>query len=567
MFKIYVQKTVILLLLLFFTPQLIAQPVLSLTPVINGLSLPIQLVNAGDGSNRVFVVHKEGTIIVFDQSNNSLGTFLTVSDLGTDGERGLLSMTFPPGYNDPTNDLFGYFFVYYTNSNGDLVLARYRVSSDANVANASSKVIVLTIPHPINTNHNGGTLHFGSDGYLYFGTGDGGAFDDPPNNAQNGNVLLGKMLRIALNNSATSPFYTIPADNPFVSAVDTLHEIWSFGLRNPFRWSFDKLTHDMWIGDVGQDAWEEIDYRKAGSTGGINYGWRCYEGNASYIISGCNASYTAPVYVYPNPADPGRSAVTGGTVYRGTTVASNATLRGYYLAADFYSGDIYKISPDGSGGWTTSIQAGVQTGIVNFGEAENGELYAISLTAGTVSGISVSGILPLVLAEFTAHPNNGVVELKWKTSSEQNLRQFEIEYSADRNSFIRAGIVPAANALAGAVYAFSHIPPTNRIFYRLKMTDIDGQFKYSDILMVQINKTNNHFVQPSFITTGAINVFLNTTFNTLELISMNGTILMKQNINGRTGRMEIPIPSVIPGTYIIRLRNNETTLQQKILVR
>ena len=491
---------------------------------------------------------------------------MTVSGISTGGERGLLSMAFPPGYDDPTNNLFGYFFVYYTNSVGDLEIARYQISGNANIANASSKTVVLTIPHVDGDTHNGGTLHFGNDGYLYFATGDGGVANDSPNNAQNGNVLLGKMLRIAVNNSPISPFYTVPADNPFVSAVDTLHQIWAFGLRNPFRWSFDRLTNDMWIADVGDNTWEEINYRASGSTGGINYGWHCYEGNTPYNVSGCNASYISPIYVYPNPF-PGFAAVTGGTVYRGTTNASNASLRGYYLAIDFFSGDIYKIKPDGSGGWTTNIQSGVSTGIVNFGEAENGELYAVSLTSGTLSSISVSGVLPLVLVEFTAHPNNGVVELKWKTSSEQNLRQFEIEYSSDRNSFIRAGIVPAANAPAGAVYTFSHIPPANRIFYRLKMTDIDGQFKYSDILMVQINKTNNHFVQPSFITTGVINVFLNTTFNTLELISTNGTILMKQNINGRTGRMEIPIPSVIPGTYVVRLRNNETTLQQKILVR
>ena len=272
---------------LFINPAS-SQPPLTFTPVISsGLSSPVDLVNAGDGSNRVFVVQQGGTIRVYDQQFAYTGNFLTVAGISSGGERGLLSLAFSPSYSSN-----GFFYVYYTNANGDVEIARYHISADPNVADPASKVILITIPHPVNSNHNGGKLNFGNDGYLYFATGDGGSGGDPPNNAQNGNVLLGKMLRIAVNNSLTAPFYTIPADNPFVNDPNVKDEIWAMGLRNPFRWSFDRQTHDIWIGDVGQDAWEEIDYRAAGSTGGVNYGWRCYEGNAAYNTAGCGSSAT-----------------------------------------------------------------------------------------------------------------------------------------------------------------------------------------------------------------------------------------------------------------------------------
>jgi glucose/arabinose dehydrogenase len=230
---------------LFLNP-VAAQPALSLTPVITtGLSSPIQFVHAGDGSNRIFIVQQGATIKVYDASFNYLSDFLTVSNVTVGGERGLLSMAFHPAYASN-----GFSYVYYTNTAGDLELARYHVSSDANVADAASKVVLITIPHPTNSNHNGGELHFGADGYLYLSTGDGGGGGDVPNNAQNTAVLLGKMLRFNVNTSNVSPYYTIPAGNPFGN------EIYDLGLRNPFRWSFDRLTKDMWIGDVGQDSFE-----------------------------------------------------------------------------------------------------------------------------------------------------------------------------------------------------------------------------------------------------------------------------------------------------------------------
>ena len=369
---------------LFFTIQSFAQPTLSYTSVITGLNSPIQLVHAGDGSNRIFIVQQGGSIRVYDKTYASLGIFVTVSNLSTGGERGLLSMAFHPSY--ATNGLF---YVYYTNSNGDLELARYSVSANPNIADPASKVILITIPHPTNSNHNGGELHFGNDGYLYLSTGDGGGAGDVPNNAQNTSVLLGKILRFAVNTSLTAPFYTIPPDNPYSN------EIYSLGLRNPFRWSFDRETYDMWIGDVGQNAYEEIDYRPGDSSKNVNYGWRCYEGNAVYNNTGAGcggplSNYTFPVYTFPNA---GGSSVTGGTVYRGNTYIS---FRGYYVATDFSTGILYLIKYDTTTHTaTTTVRtpSPLVTNIADFGETENGELYAVALSTNIVYRVTSNGPL------------------------------------------------------------------------------------------------------------------------------------------------------------------------------
>jgi glucose/arabinose dehydrogenase len=352
-------------------------PQISLTSVIStGLSAPMQFVHAGDGSKRVFIPQKGGAIRVYDSAFNFISVFGTVTGITTNGERGLLSLVFHPDY--ATN---GFVYVYYTNASGNLELARYHVnSSTPNAWDASSKVIVLTIPHPTNSNHNGGELHFGTDGYLYLSTGDGGGAGDVPNNAQNTSVLLGKVLRLNVNTSASAPYYSIPPGNPFSN------EVYAYGLRNPYRWSFDKATQDMWIGDVGQDSWEEINFRAAAATSGANYGWRCYEGNNAFNTSGCTGSnYIFPVHAYAtqNPA----ASITGGVVYRGTTYPS---LQGVYLSADFYSGIFYKIVPNGSGGWDITTQTLSPTGIVDFGETESGEVYVVSHTGNSVYRVTAN---------------------------------------------------------------------------------------------------------------------------------------------------------------------------------
>ncbi len=538
--------------------QIKAQPTLSLTPVIStGLSSPIEFVNAQDGTNRVFIVQKGGTVRLYDQNFTFVSVFLTIpsSSLLTGGEQGLLSVAFHPDYE--TN---GFFYVYFVNSSGNLELDRYKVSATPTLADAASRVTVLTIPHPTNENHNGGELHFGGDGHLYLSTGDGGGGGDVANNAQNTSVLLGKMLRLAVNTSLTAPYYTIPAGNPFTN------EIYALGLRNPFRWSFDRQTGDMWIGDVGQNSFEEINYRAAAQTLGANYGWRCYEGDATFNTSGClgMSNYVFPVYDYPTQSP---ASIIGGVVYRGATYPS---LQGYNVSADFYSGNFYLTVPNGMGGWTTTVQAALGNNIVDFGETENGELFAVSLTGNIVYRVVASGTVPLTLVDFNAQQTkNKTVNLNWKTNFEDNLEGFDIEYSTNGRLFEKVSAIKAQNNATGALYSYEHNPMKweNTLFYRLKMIDTDGKFVYSKIVSVFLNKKrNDNFVYPSTVKGNVLNVLLTENFNSLEIINMHGSIVFEKNIANRIGQFELPIYNVSKGVYVVRLKGDNQFMTQKIIV-
>lgn len=391
----------------------------------NSLAAPIDIVNAGDGSNRLFVVQKGGTIRVYNPTLGYIGDFLTVTGVATTGEGGLLSAAFHPNYESN-----GFLFVYYTRAdNNSLEIARYSVSGNSNIADPASRQVVLNIPHPGQTNHNGGKILFGTDGYLYLGTGDGGGGGDPSNNAQNGNSLLGKMLRINVN---TLP-YTIPPDNPYVSDPDVADEIWALGLRNPFRWSFDRANGDMWIADVGQGAQEEINYVPGANTGGINYGWRCYEGTLPYNTSGClpQASYVGPIHTYGRDNTIGGQSVTGGFVYRGTEFPS---LTGYYIFADYASDNQWVITPDR----TQMLQladAGFPADIVAFGEAENGTLYAASLSGNTIYKVLDNAALPVTFGTIKAARKGTNLHINWTTEAENNNSHFDIEGSVDGKTF------------------------------------------------------------------------------------------------------------------------------------
>ncbi|MEM7040673.1 MAG: PQQ-dependent sugar dehydrogenase, partial [Bacteroidota bacterium] len=289
---------------------LAAQPQnLSLQTFASNFDEPLDLTHAGD--DRIFVVEKDGEIIICDQmGNKNAFPYLDIQPRvrSTGSEQGLLGLAFHPNYQEN-----GYFFVNYTNNNGNTVIARFTVGPNPDVADITSELIMLTIPQSF-TNHNGGCIKFGPDGMLYVGMGDGGSGGDPLNAGQTGSDLLGKMLRLDVDNGA--PW--IPADNPYVNDASVRDEIWAIGVRNPWRFSFDRLNGDMWIADVGQNAWEEIDHWPWGQTPAPNFGWRCYEGNAPYNTAGCSPqnSYVSPVFVYANNGAMGCS-VTGGFVYRG----------------------------------------------------------------------------------------------------------------------------------------------------------------------------------------------------------------------------------------------------------
>ena len=344
---------------------------IQLTQVTSGLSTPIFAGNAGDGSNRLFIVEQPGVIRVLQAGASTPTVFLDIqARVLFGGERGLLGLAFHPQY--ATN---GRFFVYYSRvDDGTLVIAEYHVSGNPNVANAAESVL-LTIPHPINQNHNGGMLAFGGDGYLYMGVGDGGSGNDPPNNAQNVNVLLGKILRIDVDHpdTAAGTLYSAPADNPYVGLAGR-REIYSIGWRNPWRFSFDRVTHQQWVGDAGQDALEEVD---TPILKGGNYGWRVYEGlsctNNDPTL--CNpANYLFPIFDYAHTG--GRCVITGGYVYRGT----RSTLPpGTYLYADYCTGEIFAWD-----GTAQSVLLATGLNISSFGEDEQGELYVVDI-GGTIS--------------------------------------------------------------------------------------------------------------------------------------------------------------------------------------
>jgi len=351
-----------------------AQPPVDVEIVINGgLTSGVGVTHAGDGSGRLFVTQQEGTIMVWTGGNSVLPTpFLNLSTIVSDGgEQGLLGLAFHPDYSSN-----GLFFVNYTDQLGDTVVARYQVSAgDPNVANPASATTLMTFDQPFE-NHNGGDLHFGpDDGFLHISTGDGGA---PAANSQDPTNLLGKILRIDVDGSpdpgeetcGLTANYGIPNDNPLVGGAGDCDEIWSLGLRNPWRFSFDRETSDLWIGDVGAGDWEEVDFEPAGSSGGDNYGWPCYEGHE--VNDGCGEpeDFVFPIHVLPHPTN---CSVIGGFRYRGPEFPN---LTGFYFFTDWCSGRLWAAEPAGGGAWTShdlmDIGSFFYTG---FGENEEGELF------------------------------------------------------------------------------------------------------------------------------------------------------------------------------------------------
>lgn len=346
---------------------------LNLVPFASGFSDITTVTNAGD--DRLFVVEQSGLIkVVSSQGVVNPVSFLDIRDRVDDVgfEEGLLGLAFHPQYQSN-----GYFFVYYTALDGTSRLSRFQVSKNQWFADANSETIVLTIDQPYQ-NHNGGALEFGPDAYLYLGLGDGGSGGDPQNNAQNGTSLLGKIVRLDVSISASGG-YSLPPDNPYLSDPGILDEIWSLGLRNPWKFSFDRMTGDLWIADVGQNLLEEINYQSVGSSGGENYGWRCYEADAAYNLSNCGpaTNYVFPVHQYShNP----HCSVTGGRVYRGLT---EPRIRGHYFFADYCSGAIWSLTKEGDN-FVFHEHDEILQGVTTFGENNSGDLFVASKNDGTL---------------------------------------------------------------------------------------------------------------------------------------------------------------------------------------
>lgn len=372
---------------------------LALEPFATGLKNPVSMAHAGD--SRLFVAEQTGIIRILDSTGIIQGEpFLNMeSKVRSGGELGLLGLAFHPDYGNN-----GYFYVNYTADGPRTVISRFSVSfNDPDRADPESELEILSFDQPYD-NHNGGDIRFGPDGYLYIATGDGGSGGDPQNQAQDLTSWLGKILRIDVDSG--NP-YSIPGDNPFFNVDSALGEVWAYGLRNPWRFSFDRQTGDLWIADVGQNKLEEINFQPASGNGGDNYGWRCYEGSQAYNFAACSDqdNYVFPVYEIDHNLT-GACSVTGGFVYRGSTFPS---LAGQYIFTDYCSGQFWSLR-DSAGTWVAA-DLGTFPGhwISTFGEDHHGELYAAALSGGTLFRIIGTGTTSAGInspqALFRLYPN------------------------------------------------------------------------------------------------------------------------------------------------------------------
>ncbi len=344
------------------------------TVVITGLTNPIHLAHANDGSNRFFIAEKGGRVKVFNSQYQLKDTLVNITNVGTANEEGLLSIAFHPRFRDSS-----YVYLYYVDDTSNLKIDRFAINPlDTNSVLMSSRKNILKILHLGQTNHNGGEMHFGRDGYLYLSTGDGGGGNDPNSNGQNTSTLLGKLLRIDVDNPQSGFNYGIPSDNPFGNLN------YCIGLRNPFRWSFDRTTGDIYIGDVGQNAKEEVDFVPKDSIAKTNFGWRCFEGDTSIITPCTLASGTThrkPIYVYPITS--GNRSVVGGNVYRGYKYPD---MVGTYFFLDYFSSRLRSLKRINNV-WRDSIKLlpNSYSGVSDIGEGEDGELYIVDLSSGSVA--------------------------------------------------------------------------------------------------------------------------------------------------------------------------------------
>ena len=370
-------------------PAALAAGDVNLRLVTSGLSSPTVVTHAGDGSGRLFIAERDGRIRVVKNGTLQPGVFLDMNDeVLSGGERGLLGLAFHLDF-----EVNRKLYVYYTNNGGDIVIREYLATPGLGAVDESTKTDMLVIEHSTYSNHNGGMLAFGPDRYLYIGTGDGGLGGDPFEAGQSINTLLGKVLRINIDTAAGGAQYSSPPDNPFVgrSGAD---QIWDFGLRNPWRFSFDRATGNLWIADVGQNAWEEINREPAG-TGARNYGWDCREGKHWYETAGCDTvppnGYTDPIAEYSHNLG---CSVTGGYVYRGT---QEPDLPGHYVLADYCSGRLWTISAAGS---SLVAHRQVAANISSFGESESGEVFAVDLSGGRLYKVVVPPFTDIIASNF-----------------------------------------------------------------------------------------------------------------------------------------------------------------------
>ncbi|MTB51090.1 PQQ-dependent sugar dehydrogenase [Lewinella sp. W8] len=571
----------IALLSILFVATGHAQPTLEWIDLNLTVTQPVDLTGAGDGSDRLFIVQKNGIIRIYDLNSETLsGTnFLNISgQVRNSGERGLLGLAFHPQF--ATN---GFFFVNYVSNgvgvpnNGQTVISRFKTNvPGGSTASAASETILLRINQPF-ANHNAGDLAFGPDGYLYIPTGDGGGGGDPNDTGQDPQSLLGKMLRIDVDNPDPGEEYGIPADNPFVGNSAVLDEIWALGLRNPWRISFDRLTGDLWIGDVGQVAREEIDFQPAGSAGGENYGWDCREGFLTYTGPGSSSPncvggsvYQDPLFDYDRSSTGGQS-LTGGFVYRGSEASD---LVGHYICADYASDRFFIITPDeGSGRNLLRQNNAPLSSVSTFGEDDDGELYVASLN-GEIYRIVSSLTLPVELVRWQATAREKDVLLSWETASETEAASFQIERSVDGNNFtVLTTVAARGNTEVAQTYEYlDATPPVGTLYYRLRQRDFDGSEEIFPIRQVSFtpdadgprvfpNPTKGDFsvAIPALLQEGPV---------TVTLFDAGGRVVYDRLRLAAAGAptFEHTLPEVPAGVYTVRIAYDGKRFSRQLVV-
>ncbi len=461
-----------------------AQVEVELTQLLTGLNQPTAIEAPRDGSNRLFICQKGGRIRIFDLTTQILlpTDFISIANrINTQSERGLLGLAFHPDFAN-NGQLFisysanGSFGGYAT---GTSVFSRLTLANPSdNTTDLSSEEIILTVNQDF-SNHNGGHLAFGPDGYLYIGMGDGGSGGDPNGRGQQTTSMLGKMLRIDVDNVPSGATYGIPPDNPFLSNSAILDEIWATGLRNPWRYSFDRATGDLWIADVGQNAREEINFEPANSGGGFNYGWNCREGLIAYSnpSAACNNAGTLvdPIADFShNSPTMGAASITGGYVYRGRQWPE---LQGTYICADFATNNLFTIRPDGNNGWAVSVQRTLPIGgVTTFGQDEEDELYLADFNGRLykVSGGEPSSLIdPLRQASFSLSlaPNPADTEVYLKINNIPQPLQMEGRLYNLQGQLVHEQSWEAASGEHTARFSIAHLPAA---VYHLVVTSAIG---------------------------------------------------------------------------------------------
>lgn len=541
----------------------------------SSLSQPVEITNSGiAGDDRLFIGEKTGQIRIIKDLESApflaADPFLQIT-VDNRSEGGLLGIAFDPDYENN-----GYFYVNYTFRTGDNMntrISRFQVdNTNPDTTLAGSELSLLEIPQPYN-NHNGGDLAFGNDGFLYIPMGDGGSGGDPENSGQDSTTLLGSVLRIdvSLPLNSTAPFYKIPGDNPWVGDASVPDEVWSIGWRNPWRFSFDMATGDMWVADVGQGAREEINRIPAGTPGGLNYGWHCYEGTLLYNDSDSDCpdyeDTAQPLMDYAR--DLGKS-VTGGYVYRGSDYPS---LIGKYVFTDYVtSSNFWVISMNGN---TPSIDlqgfsgGDALDGVTVIGEDINGELYTAEIS-GSISKIAVEGTVPVELNSFAAETTNDGILLTWITSSEINSDYFSIERGSDTESFIEIGQLSAqGNSSVENTYTYLDTEPeSNPSYYRLRIVDLDGSEQLSPIVEVNTSslKDNRH--------SEIVHISPNPNYGVFKIITDEEKIdyriysLSGKEILTGSGRNQslINISDQVQGVYLINIKVAGRSYFQKFII-